>query len=54
LVSQRSSVAPKRPEENSRLPRIVRSWLRILAAACVVAAILAISGGFGAGGRTVI
>jgi hypothetical protein len=53
LVSQRSSVASGRPEEDW-LPRIVRSWLRILAAACVVAAILAISGGFGAGSRTVI
>jgi DNA-binding LytR/AlgR family response regulator len=42
------------PRGRDRFRHIVGSWLRILAAAAMVGLILAISGGFGAGGASVI
>jgi hypothetical protein len=54
LVSQRIPSAPEPSAAWLRFRHVVGSWLRILAAASVVAVILAISGGFGAGGSTLV
>ncbi len=50
----RSSAAAEVPERRATFRDIGATWLRILAAAGVVAVIMAISGGFGAGGPTIV
>lgn len=54
MVSQRIPAVPERSAAWLRFRQVVGAWLRILAAASVVAVILAISGGFGAGGTTLV
>jgi hypothetical protein len=54
LGPQPPSVATESQVGATRFRQVVASWLRILAAASVVAVILAISGGFGAGGSTLV